>query len=364
MGVLWLIVIAVVMVLIQGIIYRFRALKRLDYYRAFTAETAYVGDHISMIEILTNRKLLPLPYVRVETRMSEALKFTGQEGLTIRGDLYHRSIFFLWSFKRIKRTHNVECVARGFYELKTVVISAGGLLDSVNMTKTYPVNTSMLIYPRILDEDELPIPAKKLIGDVIVKRWIMPDPFLVNGIRPFRNGDSLKDVHWRASAKGEELKVKTKDYTASPKIFIILNIEGSEDQWGNTKPENIDAIEYGISLCATLSTWAIKNGLEVGLATNGYIYGDETMSPVFYEPTGGEGGLLALYDMMARLVCGRSRTFYSFLEDIINTNLTGMDIIILSTYISPRITSQIERLKAAENSITIQSLTKEDHYAS
>ena len=55
------------------------------------------------------------------------------------------------------------------------------------------------------------MPSRKWQGDVLVKRWIMPDPFLVGGLREYRAGDPMRSVHWGASARTGRMQVKTYD---------------------------------------------------------------------------------------------------------------------------------------------------------
>ena len=57
------------------------------------------------------------------------------------------------------------------------------------------------VYPRLLSPGEIPLPSTRWQGDLLVKRWIIPDPIWVNGVRPYTTGDERKDIHWRATAR-------------------------------------------------------------------------------------------------------------------------------------------------------------------
>ena len=50
------------------------------------------------------------------------------------------------------------------------------------------------VYPRLLSPGTLPFPSSRWQGDLLVKRWILPDPVWVGGVRPYTAGDERKDI--------------------------------------------------------------------------------------------------------------------------------------------------------------------------
>ena len=290
MTTLWLFLTFFILSVIQNLWFTFTGLSKINYKRRFSVSTAYAGDKISMVEEISNNKLLPIPLLKIESRMPRLLSFDELDDLSISGDMYHKSVFFMGSFRKITRTHFVLCAKRGRCVLNSVSISASSLLGISNLVQEKPLSAKLSIYPKLLKFEDIPKLSKQLLGDVIVKRWISPDPFLINGIRPYVNGDNLKDVHWAATAKSGGLKVKTHDFSASPNLLVLLNTEISEKQWGIVLENEAQPIEYGISLAATIISWAIKNGLKAGFGTNGYLSDDENQNPVYVPQDGGAGG--------------------------------------------------------------------------
>lgn len=68
----------------------------------------------------------------------------------------------------------------------------------------------MLIYPVLLNLDELPLPIHSWLGELPVKRWIVEDPFLTAGIREYSSGDSMGLVNWKATARTGVMQVHKK----------------------------------------------------------------------------------------------------------------------------------------------------------
>ena len=78
----------------QGALLR-RAARRMTYRRSFSRAAAFCGEQAEMVEVLANPSRLPLPWVRVQSRMPAGLGFSPMSMREINGGLYHRSFFFL-----------------------------------------------------------------------------------------------------------------------------------------------------------------------------------------------------------------------------------------------------------------------------
>ena len=352
MTVFTLLVAVAALLLLQMVLFRRLALRRIVYKRYFSSAAVYEGDHVNMVEEISNAKLLPVPWLRVEARMSRWLRFRHQENLAIADDMYHRSVFTLGPWRKITRTHDVTCVRRGCYAIDTIALSGGDLLGLAQSTKTLENPVELLVYPRLQDFSRLEVPSRRWQGDVVVRRFIEPDPFLINGIRPFRSGDSIKDVHWAATARTGALQIKTRDYTASPRLMILVNMQLTEDQWGELNEAQTLFIEESISLAATYAAWARNFGVETAFLCNGrYSAMDDTAVEVALGA--GQVHLEAMLETMARMRVLRRRSVTAWLdEEILPRGLSGYDILMISHYWSDNLEERAGRLRRMENSVT------------
>lgn len=352
MSLIWIVVSAMLFILFQNILFKKRVLKRINYTRYFSRGEAFVDEDLEMIEEITNNKILPVPWLKLESRMERGLQFGNQENLDISGEMYHKSVFYLSGFHKIKRSHTLTCKNRGFYNYNSVAVSSGDLFGTWTGFDSYEFNANLKVYPRLLDNSDIPIPSKKWQGDILVKRWIIPDPYLVNGIRDYRDDDNIRNVHWNATARTGELKIKTRDFTASPRLLILLNVQLTENQYGELNSTQKSIIEIGISLAATNTMWALENGLELGFACNGYDAVDEKKDTIYIQPKSGEGQFTTIFDSLARLIISRRRNFQSFIEDsVIKASVTNMDILIISDYWSTTLEQKAQRLRHMGNSV-------------
>lgn len=356
MNIVWILVVALGVAVIQLLIYRGFGRRGLTYQRYFSNTRVYEGEKIELIEVLGNMKLLPMPWIRMEARISPNLRFRSQGGLDIRGDLYHHSVFVMGPYQRITRTHEITCLKRGCYQMDEVSLSCGDIFGLLTLGQTHRVGLEVLVYPPLLDMRLLDVPSRRWQGDAVVKRFIEPDPFLVNGIREYRPGDHMRDVHWPATARVNNLMVKTFDYTASPKLFVLVNIQGHADQWGDMTQDEHAPIEYLISLAGTYAAWARNNGVDIAVSTNAR---QNLMDNTRLETPfgGGEGHYQMIMNLLARIRILMRRTFLTYLDDeVIPSGISGADIVLLSCYRSQALEERAATLRAMGNSVTWQGV--------
>lgn len=354
----WLIVVVGILALVQVKYYNKIGLKKLSYTREFDKEAVFEGEKVNLVETISNRKLTPLPWLRVESKISPWLKFKTQENLDILSERFHRSVFFLFGYSRITRKHEISCIKRGYYDLSLANISVGDLFGMNTTSREYIGNVKLFVYPRILKESDLSDEALKWQGDITVKRWILPDPILVNGIREYRPGDSQKDIHWKASARTGTLQVKTRDYTVSPRVLIVFNTEPEEAFWGIMSDDEAESMEIGLRHVSTFANWAVQKGIDVGLYCNGTTTVDKG-NPISIAPACSTAHLELILQTLAATIIKQQEAIHLTLERLIGDNIGNLDILVLSTYWGEAMQKRADKLRSLGNSVTYVPLRRE-----
>jgi uncharacterized protein (DUF58 family) len=345
-----LLVVLVLLALLQSMLVTRFAFRNLRYTRRFSRLSAFAGDTVQLVEVIQNRKLLPLPLVKAESRISPNLRFHSDTENEISGDRYHKSVFYLKPYHQITRRHTVYLAKRGYYQVGSVALVAGDLIGLSAPLLQLDTGAAIEVYPRLLDISEIPVPSSRWQGDLIVKRWIMPDPIWVSGIRPYTPGDDPGDIHWRASARTGELQVKVHDQTADPKMMIVINAQLSEHQWGDLMDYEQDVVEYMISIAASLCVNALQHGIDAGFAAN--IPLDKGTQPAILLPSRSGVRDTELLSALAHLSIQHTQTILALLDSL--CAYTGMDILILSVYHSALIERRMQALRLRGNTVTLQ----------
>ena len=342
--------------LIQRFLLEHWGLKGLSYTRRFSDRHAFEGEETELVEVIRNDRLLFIPWLRAESRISPYIRLGKQENLAVSGERYHKSIFTLRPYQQITRRHRVRLSHRGAFDVGNVSLTAGDLLGISGNGIELHTPARILVYPRLLDTKDLPLPVSRLQGDLIVRRHLVTDPFLVNGIRGYQAGDAVKDIHWPATARMGTLQVKTHDYTADTRLLVIINAQMSENQWGELMDYEQDLIERAISMAATLCLNVLQAGVAAGFAANMPLEDDE--KPTVYLPERYNGRDEELLGAFARLRILRCRNFLSFLDDL--SFLRRTDILLISAYTSEAIEEKMQQLKNLGNTVTEYLLKKEE----
>lgn len=354
----WLIVIVGIFAILQSKYYSKISFKKLHYERKISKTSVFEGESLDLMEIIANNKLTPLPWLRVESKLSPWLRFRSQENLEILDDRFHRSVFYLRPYSRITRRYNVKCIRRGYYDLSITTLTAGDLFGLGTVSHEAHSDAKLFVYPSILGQDQLPEEALRWQGDVSVKRWIFPDPILINGIRGYQLGDSRKDIHWRASARTGELQVKTHDYTVFPRLLIVFNIDPEDNFWGMLSDQQQEEMEYGIRTVATLCNWAILNNMEIGLYSNAAI----SFAPdrnIAIAPACNASQMTHILETLAGLQFKEQESIYRTLERLVENNTSETDILVFSTFWNQSLESRCDELRRKGNSVTHITIRKE-----
>ena len=115
MSIPWFILITVAIIIGQSFIYSTWGLSRIQYQRIFSKHTVFEGEEIEMIDEISNKKLLPIPWLRLESKIHASLKFSkaSSQDNDIDSDEFHRTLFSLMPYQKVKRRQKLTCTKRG-----------------------------------------------------------------------------------------------------------------------------------------------------------------------------------------------------------------------------------------------------------
>ena len=140
------------------------------------------------METVYNGKLLPVPWLRVDIHTSRWLEFARTCSVIAQENRHVTSSFVLRSYQKITRKWKLKCL-KGVFHTENVTLVSGDLLNFSNVSEAMPVNATLIVYPQIIELEELFVPVSLQQGDRVVNRWIIDDPFIVAGVREYAPGD-------------------------------------------------------------------------------------------------------------------------------------------------------------------------------
>lgn len=360
MNIAWFIVLLLLFIYGQGYLYTKRGLKKLTCKRRFNKQSVFVGQEITLIDEIVNQKLLPIPWIRLEAKMDRSIQIKGKSQFDSNDQDIHRTLFSLLPYQKLIRRHHLVCTKRGVFELDSTALTLGDIFGFAEEFSTFETDAKIIVYPKLLNKDQLSLPAQRYLGDQFVKHWLIKDPFMITGSRDYQAGDAIDQINWKTSARTKNIQVNVHDHTADRELVILVNADQSDDIWMPIKNETL--FEQSISQAATVAHYLEENGESYGFATNAIDLreqGEKHRSFVKVEVDSGSMHFYYLLDQLAYLAPERSRHFKYLLDEYAETQIKRYDILLITPIVTPELLRQIEQLRATGHSVQIDHISGE-----
>jgi uncharacterized protein (DUF58 family) len=247
-----------------------RSLRGVTYERVLGERRAFPGEVVDLTLRVKNQKLLPLGWLGVEDRWPMALlpqdadlfpSVVGQMGTFL-------TAFSIGWYERISRRYQLRCTRRGFYPLGPVELKSGDIWGLFSAERTQAALDWLIVYPQVLPLAELGFPPKQPFGEIKADWRIFEDPSRAVGIRDHQPEDSFRHIHWKASARRQDLQVKVYEPTTSHNLVLFVNVATFAHHWQGTRPLLLEQV---IAMAASIASHGVEARQMVGLLANGSI---------------------------------------------------------------------------------------------
>jgi uncharacterized protein (DUF58 family) len=245
--------------------------RGVTYRRVLSQRRAFFDEEIDLVIEVTNRKLLPLPWLEIEDEVPEALTYLNAR-LTSSYKPKRKILVHLCSprwYERIRRRYRVRCAQRGLYEFGPATLHAGDLFGVATQHREILDENRLVVYPKIVPLERLGLPVQGPFGDLLTPRALWDDPAYLAGVRPYQRGDPLRRIHWKATARLGGLQVKLLEPTSHARLAVFLDMQtlAGHAWWAGHDPL---LVELSVIVAASITAWAAEQKLPVGLYVNGY----------------------------------------------------------------------------------------------
>lgn len=157
------------------------------------------------------------------------------------------------------------CQQRGQYQLGPWAIRTGDPFGIFTLTRHFPQSSEIIIYPPIHSQLPIRLPAGQSSGRKRARQRSLQATLNAATVRPFTPGDALRLIHWRTSARREELFVREFDLDATGDLWLLLDVQAVV-QLGTGMA---GTEEQMVLLAAALAAQALRQNRAVGLAEYG-----------------------------------------------------------------------------------------------
>src|SRR5436309_15931731 len=242
-------------------------LRQLHCQRQFSEQRVLFGEEVTLCLTVENAKLLPLPWLEVEDTIPRALTMAGQQlRVSVIGDTaILDNLFSAHWYERVIRRYTIQCNARGVHKFGPAVMRSGDVFGFLSNEETLANWQYLLVYPLVVPLTRFNLPSRHPFGERRAPRRLLEDPSRVIGVRDYAYGDSLRRIHWKATARMMQLQSKVYEATTTYTLVLFLNVATYIDAMHGMQPEIQELL---ICAAASVADWALSDGYAVGLYAN------------------------------------------------------------------------------------------------
>ena len=243
------------------------AFRRVTHHRTLSNNRAFIGDSLDYTVTLSNDKVLPLIWVDMEDPFPEGLQLIGAKlkGTGIEMNRQHSIATSLLPYQKASWKYTMKCAARGYHRIGPVRLRSGDIFGFTSVEVHLSDLEHVLVYPRVVDLDQLIFPEQHPIGEARGKRPLYQDQSRFLSLRDYLPTDPMKHIDWKASARRQSLQTKVFEPVVSLKVLIAMNATTSEHAWQGS---NRVFFERTVTAAASVASYCSSLGYSFGLASN------------------------------------------------------------------------------------------------
>lgn len=186
------------------------------------------GDTVECSLKVMNPVYLPVPYIMVRS---------AAEGYEKKG--YAGSVISMTAAEDNWKTLRLRFAGRGIYPLGKLTVTVWDVFHIVRYEKTMDAGLTVKVYPRLYPVQGLIHGAADIYKDTYASHGKNENQYTTQDIRAYRDGDSLKRVHWKVSAKREELFVKNYERVTGTETALFIDLNHDNYTYGEDSEERI-----------------------------------------------------------------------------------------------------------------------------
>lgn len=332
------------------------SLRHVEYERRFDKRCAFPGETFEMVVRITNRKVLPLTWLELSDEVPMAMPLV--RSMLMPTHIPHigtlNNVLSMRWYERVSRRYELRCTARGVHTLGPVHMRSGDLFTLFEARETSPSSDRLVVYPHIWPLEDLGLPSKEPFGERKAHRRLLEDPLRTVGIRDYHPEDSLRHIHWKATAHRGQLQVRVFEPAATPTLVILLNVSTFAHNWEGVLPE---LFERTISVGGSIATWAVGQKYKVGLVANGCMpFSDQ---PIRVPPGRSPGQLAAVLEALACVTSFATLSMPELLRRESPRLPWGATLVVVTAIVTDGLAAAILGLRDAGRQMALVSLAEE-----
>lgn len=173
----------------------------------------FTGEVVRIDYSIENNGKLSIPYLKIFSNISKQLT----------GDVTKESILSLEKREVYSKTEDIYLKRRGYYKIGDIDVTVKDIFGFYKLNKKIQSKASLLVYPEIITLSTFEVSSSQQSGELLIKDSSYLDRSRISSLRDYSEGDSIKSIHWRLSAKKDTPIVKDFEFRGDTSVNIIID---------------------------------------------------------------------------------------------------------------------------------------------
>ena len=220
------------------------AMRGIDMHLTFDIRRSRVGQPVLVRLRVRNRWPWPVWGLSVVRGFALRVATDTEEGVSMARVPGWATVEYSWSF--------VPKI-RGMYPLTAPEVETGFPFGLYRAARKATVDGHVVVWPKTVMLSGLPDAAETRQSDEQLADRRVGDFGDMLGTRPFRQGDSLRRVHWAQTARQQELIVCDRQAPATTAVRVTLDVDpGSHPNCDSSERHANDTMELAVQVAASV----------------------------------------------------------------------------------------------------------------
>lgn len=329
----------IVVLPIVSILFTLISFSRFKFVESIDKRTVMKGETINYTLSIHNPDFFLYPFIKVN--------FYGDN--TVFSRQFQAKSFSLLPFKKKSFTYSLTCRYRGQYTVGIKSIEFEDYLGifklsyKPNSTKTITVN------PRLVVLENMNIKTNYLSETHSILNNRFEDITTISDTRKYAYGDSLKRIHWKLSAKVNQLMVKNFEGTSKTNCVIMLDLRKNKRSY----EQNIMLEDKLIECAVAVVNYCLNSWIPINLV---YHYKEglnniEAKNAMDFDK---------IYDLLSNVSFDQEIHIKDLLNIYSRDNAKKIDLMIFTLNVDYELYDEIYNLKAAGYDVNLFYVYSED----
>jgi uncharacterized protein (DUF58 family) len=239
--------------------------------------------------------------------------------------ILHNAWSLAW-YERVVRHFHLDDLRRGVYDFGPVRLRVRDILGRDAVDAAIEMPSTLVVSPATVRVQRAGREASPM-GERRARRSLFVDPSLYGGVRPFQPGDSLRRVHWRASARLGVPVSRRYEPARGREVIVALDVQTlPRPHWEMTWDEA--AFEGLCTTAASLARRLLDDGASVGIAAASFTGTPQRFAWLAPQASAGQVGRVGA--LLARIGPISSGPFAGMLTWLTHRLAPGGSVMLLS----------------------------------